>query len=212
MFTLTTRPAFSEIVKKIEIYGNERIPIETINMLSEVKINDDINENDLNNLLKNLYETNFFKNLEIKLDNSILKISVVENPIISDITIKGIKAKRIKEGINNVLSIREKSSFNEIKLIEEQEKILSLLKEQGFHFAKIDFYKEDLDDNKVNLIFDINLGDKAKIKRIIFVGDKIYKDQKLKRVIVSEEYKFWKILSGKKYLNESMIRLSLIHI
>ena len=153
-------------------------------MLSEVKINDDINENDLNNLLKNLYETNFFKNLEIKLDNSILKISVVENPIISDITIKGIKAKRIKEGINNVLSIREKSSFNEIKLIEEQEKILSLLKEQGFHFAKIDFYKEDLDDNKVNLIFDINLGDKAKIKRIIFVGDKIYKDQKLKRVIV----------------------------
>ena len=206
MFTLTTRPAFSEIVKKIEIYGNERIPIETINMLSGVKINDDINENDLNNLLKNLYETNFFKNLEIKLDNSILKISVVENPIISDITIKGIKAKRIKEGINNVLSIREKSSFNEIKLIEEQEKILSLLKEQGFHFAKIDFYKEDLDDNKVNLIFDINLGDKAKIKRIIFVGDKIYKDQKLKRVIVSEEYKFWKILSGKKYLNESMIR------
>ena len=97
-------------------------------MLSGVKINDDINENDINNLLKNLYETNFFKNLEIKLDNSILKISVVENPIISEINIKGIKAKRIKEGINNVLSIREKSSFNEIRLLEEQEKIILLLK------------------------------------------------------------------------------------
>ena len=77
LFLLTTRLAFSEIVKKIEIDGNERIPVETINMLSGVKVNDDINENDINNLLKNLYETNFFKNLEIKLDNSILKISVV---------------------------------------------------------------------------------------------------------------------------------------
>jgi len=206
LFLFTTRLAFCEIVKKIEIDGNERIPVETINMLSGVKVNDDINENDINNLLKNLYETNFFKNLEIKLNNNILKISVIENPIISDIKIKGIKAKRIKEGINKVLSIREKSSFNEIRLLEEREKIISLLKEQGYLFTKVNFYKEDLNDNKVNLILDINLGDKAKIKKISFVGDKIYKDEKLKRVIVSEEYKFWKILSGKKYLNENMIR------
>ena len=206
LFLLTIGLAFSEIVKKIEIFGNERIPIETINMLSNIDINDDINEKDINNLLKNLYETNFFKNLEIKLDNNVLKISVEENPIISDIKINGIKSKRIKESINKVLSIREKSSFNQIKLIEEKEKMLSLLKEQGFHFAKIDVYKEDLDDNKLNLIFDINLGDKAKIKRISFVGNKIYKDQKLKSVIISEEYKFWKILSGKKYLNENMIK------
>ena len=206
LFLFTTRLAFCEIVKKIEIDGNERIPVETINMLSGVKVNDDINENDINNLLKNLYETNFFKNLEIKLNNNILKISVIENPIISDIKIKGIKAKRIKEAINKVLSIREKSSFNEIRLLEEREKIISLLKEQGYLFTKVNFYKEDLNDNKVNLIFDINLGDKAKIKKISFVGDKIYKDEKLKRVIVSEEYKFWKILSGKKYLNENMIR------
>tara|TARA_B100001057_G_scaffold41274_1_gene37023 strand:- start:800 stop:3046 length:2247 start_codon:yes stop_codon:yes gene_type:complete len=206
LITHTTRLAFSEIVKKIEINGNERIPIETINMLSDIKINDDINENDINNLLKNLYETNFFKNLEIKLDNNVLKISVIENPIISDIKIKGIKSNRIKDAVNEVLSIREKSSFNEIRLIEEKDKILAVLKEQGYQFAKIDFYKEDLDDNKLNLIFDIDLGDKAKIKKISFVGDKIYKDQKLKRIIISEEYKFWKILSGKKYLNEKMIK------
>ena len=206
LITHTTRLAFSEIVKKIEINGNERIPIETINMLSDIKINDDVNENDINNLLKNLYETNFFKNLEIKLDNNVLKISVIENPIISDIKIKGIKSNRIKDAVNEVLSIREKSSFNEIRLIEEKDKILAVLKEQGYQFAKIDFYKEDLDDNKLNLIFDIDLGDKAKIKKISFVGDKIYKDQKLKRIIISEEYKFWKILSGKKYLNEKMIK------
>ena len=136
LFLFTTRFAFSEIIKKIEIYGNERIPVETINMLSDVKINDDINENDINNLLKNLYDTNFFKNLEIKLINNVLRISVIENPIISDIKINGIKTKRIKEGINKVLSIREKSSFNEIKLLEEQKKNSIFFKRARFSFCK----------------------------------------------------------------------------
>ena len=53
----------------------------------------------------------------------------------------------------------------------------------------------------------INLGDKAKIKKISFIGDKIFKDNKLKNIIISEEFKFWKIISGRKYLNEQSINL-----
>ena len=196
----------AEIIKKIEIIGNERIPTETINMLSDIKLNDNVSENEINALIKNLYETNFFKNLEVELNENILKIKVTENPIISDIKINGIKSKRIKESISSILSIREKSSFNEIKLSDEKEKMLSLLKEQGYLYAKIDVYKEELDDNKINLIFEIDLADKAKIKKISFIGNKIFKDQKLKSVIISEEYKFWKILSGKKYLNEKITK------
>ena len=60
-------------------------------------------------------------------------------------------------------------------------------------------------DNKINLQFSINLGNKAKIKRISFIGNKILKDKRLKSLIASEEYKFWKIISGKKYLNENTI-------
>jgi len=57
----------------------------------------------------------------------------------------------------------------------------------------------------LDLIYNINIGNKAKIKKIYFTGDKIYKDSKLKSVIISEEYKFWKFISGKKYLNENLI-------
>ena len=59
-----------------------------------------------------------------------------------------------------------------------------------------------MQDNKINLTYNISLGEKAKIKKISFIGDKIFKDKKLKGVILSEEYKPWKFLSGKKYLNE----------
>ena len=53
----------------------------------------------------------------------------------------------------------------------------------------------------------IDLGEKAKIKKITFSGDKVFKDRKLKGIIISEEYKFWKFISGKKFLNEDMISL-----
>ena len=205
-FLLLINHSHAEKVLKIEISGNDRIPPETIKMLSNIDLGDDVSPRQINDLIKNLYETNFFKNIEINLDNNILKFYVEENPIISNIKINGIKAKRIQESINEVLSLREKSSFNEINLINEKEKIIKLLKSQGYIQAKIDVFKEVLKDNKINLIFNIDLGDKAKIKKITFIGNKIFKDQKLKRVIVSEEYKFWKVLSGKKYLNENIIK------
>ena len=206
MFLLLINQSLAEKVLKIEISGNDRIPPETIKMLSNINLGDDVSLKQINNLIKELYETNFFKNIEISLENNILSLFIEENPIISNIKINGIKANRMKEDITEVLSLREKSSFNEINLINEKEKILNLLKSQGYIQAKLDVFKEDIGDNKINLIFDINLGDKAKIKKITFIGNKIYKDQKLKRVIVSEEYKFWKVLSGKKYLNENLIK------
>ena len=206
VFLLLISHSFAEKVLKFEILGNDRIPPETIIMLSNIDLGDEVSPKKINDLIKDLYETNFFKNIEVNLENNILKFYVEENPIISNIKINGVKAQRIQEAISNVLTLREKSSFNEINLINEKEKILDLLKTQGYIQAKLDIFKEDLGDNKINLIFDIALGDKAKIKKITFIGNKIFKDQKLKRVIISEEYKFWKFLSGKKYLNENLIK------
>jgi outer membrane protein insertion porin family len=62
-------------------------------------------------------------------------------------------------------------------------------------------------NNLVNLTYDINLGKKSKIKKISFVGDKVFKDKKLRRIITSSEYKFWKIISGRKYLNQNSVIL-----
>ena len=79
------------------------------------------------------------------------------------------------------------------------------MKNLGYYFSEIDISIENLQDNKINLTYNISLGEKAKIKKISFIGNKIFKDKKLKSIILSEEYKSWKFLSGKKYLNEAMI-------
>ncbi len=198
-------PVNSEEIKKIKIIGNDRISDETIKMFSSVKLNQILSNNDLDKITKNLYESNFFENITISFEKGILNIEVVENPIIGSIDIRGIKSKTIKENLYKSINLKSKSSFNEFLLGEDREIILNELKGLGYYSAAVEPSTVKQSKNIVDLIYEINLGNKAKIKKIRFTGNKVFKDNKLKSVIISEEYKPWKFISGKKYLNEKTI-------
>ena len=199
--------AFSEVVNDIKIIGNERISEETIIMFSEVSINENLDPSLLNKTLKNLYETNFFENVTVKIVNNILEIIVKENPIIEKLTFNGIKAKRINELIKKNTRLKSRSSFDELILKKDEENIRSILKDLGYYFPEINTYVEKTKNNTVNVTYEIVLGDKAKINKITFIGDKKIKDKKLKSIIVSEENKFWKFITNKKFINENIISL-----
>ena len=195
----------SEIIEKIDIQGNSRVSSETIKMFTGVSISDDISEYDLNEILKNLYNTNFFDLVSVQISNKVLIIKVKENPVIQNTNFEGIKSSKILEELNRNVKLKSRSSFNDVLLEKDKQEIKKYLKNLGYYFSKLEIVKEDLEDNKIDLTYKISLGEKAKIKKISFIGDKIFKDKKLKGVILSEEYKPWKFLTGKKYLNESMI-------
>jgi len=197
----------SEIIKNIKVEGNVRISSETINVFSQVSINDNLESSEINDVLKKIYSTGYFENVNVEFNEGILFIKVIENPIIQNITYEGIKAQKIKDIITKNLNLRERSPFNEIYLSADKDKIIESLKSAGYFFAKVEIFKEVFEDNKIDIIYKIDIGDKAKIKKISFLGNKVFKDNKLKRLIISEEYKFWKIISGKKYLNTDIVSL-----
>ena len=199
--------SYSEILKEIKINGNERITDEIISMFSDIELGQDVKNSDINNIIKNLYETNFFNNVSVTLNNSIILINVDEAPIIENIIITGIKAQKIKGLIKDNFKLKSRSSFNDVQLIQEVKNIESTLKTLGYYFSKVNPYVESLENNLVIVEYKIDLGDKAKIGKISFLGDKIFKDKKLKSIIISEEYKFWKFISGKKYLQEQLISI-----
>ena len=205
VFTLSTNNLKAEAVNKIIVEGNNRVSPDTIIMFSGVSINDDLSENNLNQALKQLYESNFFELVSVKIENNVLRIIVKEYPIIQNVVYEGVKSSEMLEEIKKDVNLKSRSSFNEILLIKDKDNIASKLKNLGYYFAEIETSVEELSDNKVNLVFNISIGKKAKIKKISFIGNKIYKDKKLKSIILSEEYKSWKFLSGKKFLNEAMI-------
>ncbi len=199
--------AVADIIKDIKINGNERIPDETILMFADINENDEINDEKINNILKDLYDSNFFNNVSVSYNKNILTINLEELPIIDNIIIDGIKAKKYDEALRSSLILKPRSSFNEYLLSEEKIIIQTVLKNFGYYFATVDTYVEKLNNNMVNIKYEIDLGNKAKIKKVKFIGDKIFKDKELRNVIISEEAKFWKFISNKKYLNEELINM-----
>ncbi len=195
----------SEIVKGINIEGNQRIPDETIKMFGKIETQKNITLNEIDKILKNIYDTAFFTDVKINFENNILNIYVKEKPIIQNIEYQGIKSKTILEEIKTNRILKPKSSFDKNVLKKDIKTILKTLRDKGYLFVNVENFTEDTENQNLNLIYKIDLGSKSKIKKITFVGNKIYKDKKLKNIIVSEEYKFWKFLSGRKFLNENII-------
>ena len=202
---LLINSVYAEKVEKIVVTGNERISTETIIIFGEVNLNDDLNESKLNSILKNLYKTNYFEDVKISLTNNILHILVSENPIIQSIEIKGIKAQKLKKPILESLNLKKNNSFTEFTAKKDRDLVLNILKNSGFYFAEVKFKIIENTNKTVSLIYDVELGERAKIKKIKFIGDKKFKNRKLFRIIASEENKFWKFISDKKLLNESRI-------
>ena len=199
--------SFSETIKKIEITGNTRISDETILMFTKINVGQNFESSILNQIIIDLYETNYFDDVSAKFKNDKIIINVKEAPLIKDINITGIKAKKFKKLIEDNLILRSRGSFNKFLLSEEKKIIQSKLKSAGYYFATIDPFIESLDDNMVSIDYRVNLGEKSKIGKISFIGNKIFKDNKLRGIILSEEYKFWKFVTGKKFLNEELIEI-----
>ena len=207
LILLFSQIVFAEIFNEIKVIGNERVSKQTVINFAEVNINDDLNQNDLNNILKRLYNTNFFEDIRVNLENKVLSITVKEFPIIRTIQFNGVKTKKMTEQLLSVIELKEKNPFNKLKLESDLKKILNIFKKSGYYFVKIAVQEETNNNNTVNIIYNIEPGEKALIQKIKFIGNKKYKDRKLHSIITSEENKFWKIISRGKYLDEQRIQL-----
>ena len=199
--------SYSSTLSNIEINGNDRISDETIKLFIDVNINEEIDNDKLNNVLKNLYETGFFEDVNLKYIDQNLIIKVIENPIIENISYEGVKNKKTLSIISENALVKSRSSFNKSMIKKEKLNIINILKDLGYYNSSIEVSTIDLKNNLIDINFDINLGKKAKIKKITFIGDKIFKDKRLRNVITSTEYKFWKIISGRKHLNQNIVLL-----
>ncbi len=198
---------YSEIVNKVQVHGNERISSETVIIFGDITIGNNYDSSDVNLLIKKLYETDFFSDIKIELKNNKLDIFVKENPIVNSIIFKGEKASKTKEAIREYLSIRENNSYISGHIKNDINKIQEFYKLMGFYFVKIDADIEKLQKNRVNIIYLVDKGEKAKIAKIYFLGDKKIRDKRLRDIITSEESTFWKFLSRNVYLNQGRIDL-----
>ena len=202
------KPGFSDVINKVEIKGNKRLSDASILVFTNIEFGKNYEDQDLNVIFKDLYKTNFFKDIKLNVNNQTLIINVVENYIIENITFEGFKNKKLLEAISEFTKLKSRSSYNEYILKEDINNIKNFLKEVGYYSSKIKTSLDtNVETNTANLIYKIDLGNKAKIDEIVFIGNKIFKDRKLASIIASEEAKFWKFISNKIYVDQNRINL-----
>ena len=181
------------------ITGNYRIDNAVIIRDSKIEQFQNIDQKTLSIIIKNLYSTGYFKNVKIFKDNDTINILVEENPIINEIAFEGnSEIKDITLGDEIFLKPRNVYSPEQVK--SDVLKIQNIYKRMGFFSTYIEPKIIRLDQNRINLVFEITEGLEAKIKRINFIGNNVFSDSTLRDVIYSEEtrwYKFWG--SGDKF-------------
>ena len=199
--------AKAEVIKDVKLENNKRVTKESIIAFGNIKLGFDYSEAEINQILIDLYDTNFFSDIKINVKNNILIINVNEKKIVQTVIIKGVKSKENTKKILKQLNLKDKSPFDKFTAEQDLLRIKNSLSRSGYYFAKVDVKVKENNNDTVDLIYDIETGEKALINNIKFTGNKFYKDRKLRSVIVSEENKFWKFISNKKFLDVNRIEL-----
>ena len=109
----------------------------------------------MNRIINNLYSTNFFEDVKLEIKNNILKVNLVEYPVINNLIILGEPSQKYKEQIIKIMSLKGKDSFIRNYLSSDVEKIKKLYASIGYNFTEVETKIRELDKNNVDLIFEI---------------------------------------------------------
>tara|TARA_E500000178_G_scaffold207387_1_gene204816 strand:- start:4069 stop:6300 length:2232 start_codon:yes stop_codon:yes gene_type:complete len=207
IFTILTLPLNASNIENVIINGNKRVSDETVKIYGEINSFNNYSEKNANQILKNLYGTGFFENVEIKFEENNLIVNLKEYPVINQLLILGEKSKKFEDEIKKIINSKENKSLNKSNLAKDVNIIKSLYSSLGYNFAEVEAKLNKIDADKFDLLFEIKRGEKTKISKINFIGNDNVRSNRLKDVIASEENKFWKVISRNTVLSKDLINL-----
>mgnify|MGYP001176385143 CR=1 FL=1 len=176
------------IIVSIEINGIQRIEKETVVAYSNINLNDIYTEELGNDALKSLFETDLFSNIEISFKNNSVIITIDENPTINLIKFEGNK-KINDEDLLLEIYLKERSIYSRSKIKKDVERMLTLYQRGGRLSTEINPTVELLDNNRVNLTYEIDESDVAEVSNITIVGNNNFSSNEIKSVMKTKQKK-----------------------
>lgn len=183
-------------VKDIKISGLERVEPETVLSYIDIKKGANTTDEQMNVALKNLYATGLFEDISMNIDaNSIMQVKVSENPIISQVLFDG-NDKVDDDMLTSEVRLAPRSTFSRAKVQEDVHRIMEVYRRTGRYATVVNPEIIRRDQNRVDLIFNIDEGPLATIDKINFIGNRHYKSSELQEVIMSKESRWYRIFSS----------------
>ena len=197
--------ANATVVSRVDVVGNQRMDGESVRILSGVNIGDNINSETINNVAKKLQSSGYFSSVDTSLNGNVLKIRVEESPIINMVTVEGndeISADDLKKEIKT----KERASYDKSVIGGDVQRMLTLYQRKGFFGTKINPKKIDLENNRVNVVYEIREGHPTYIKDIDFENNKKFRSRTLRGEILSREHAWWRFMTQFDVYDEDRIQ------
>jgi outer membrane protein insertion porin family len=183
-------PMAASVIKEIKISGN--VNIETVAILSElpVAVGDVYDSDTINAVLKKLYRTSYFEDLSVDINNGVIYIRVVENPIINKIEYEGMKYG-MREELQNLIKLKPRQTLSKSAIQEIQQLILEILRAQGYLSASVIPKIVKHQNNRVDVVFEIREGSPTYVKKVTFIGNSAVSSANLREMLFIKEKKFY---------------------
>ncbi len=169
------------VVRSIRVDGLQRIAEGTVYNYLPVNIGDQLDQSRIQEAIRAVYGTGFFRDVEIRWDAGVLVVAVAERPSIASFTITGnkdIKTEDLQEPLSRI-GLKQGRIFNQSVLDEVEQSLTDQYFSRGKYAAKIKTEVSDLPDNKVDIAITITEGDRARIRQINLVGNTTFSDEDL---------------------------------
>ncbi|MBW8294375.1 outer membrane protein assembly factor BamA [Sphingopyxis sp.] len=182
-------------VQTITVVGNQRLEAQTILSYLRLRVGQRYDRSILDQALKDLAATELFKDFQITDNAGALTIQVTENPVINRVILEG--NKRLKEDkIRPEIKLAPRQIFTRSKVRADVARIIELYKRQGRFAATVEPKMVSLDQNRVDVVFEINEGSKSKVRQISILGNEKFSDGDLKDEMATKESSLLTILSS----------------
>ena len=192
-------------IQSIRVEGNERIETGTVLSYLVVQAGDPFNQEELDRSLKTLFATGLFRDVTLHRDGNTLLVSVVENPIVNRISFEGNHAAK-DDDLRKEIDLRARAVYTPEMASRDRQKILDLYAQKGRYGVTVTPQIIRLSHNRVDVIFQITEGELTLIRKISFVGNKAFSENRLAQVITSKETAWYRFFSSSDEYNPDRIK------
>ena len=199
-----TSASFAAQVRDIRVEGAQRIEPSTIMSYFTMRVGDEITQENLDSSLKNLFATGLFADVQLSESQGIVFVRVVENPLINLIEFEGNKEVKDTDLLAEI-SLRPRQVFTRTKVQNDVMRLYDIYRRDGYYSARVEPKIIQLDQNRVNLVFEVTEGPVTEISKIRFVGNERYSDNELRGVLTTEEYRWYNFLSSNDRYDEDRL-------
>jgi outer membrane protein insertion porin family len=190
-----TPVATGDVIQSIRIDGTQRIENGTVLSYMLLTPGDRFDSERIASSIKTLYSTGLFQDVNIRRDGSVLVVKVIENPIVNRIAFEGNK-KISDEALRAELILKPRAVFTPALAAVDRQKILDMYAKKGRFDTRVDTKIIRLDQNRVDVVFEVFDGDVTLISRIAFVGNAEFSSSRLGEIVGTREQRWWRILSS----------------